>query len=273
MENPLKIQSAGVNRAARDFGRGRRWLIRMDAHADYPEAFVSTLIAEARRTCASSVVVAMKSEGKGCFQRAAAAAQNSILGTGGSAHRRDGVEGFVDHGHHALFEMDRFLELNGYDETQSHNEDAEYDRRLTASGSLIWLTRATRITYFPRARARDLYQQFWNYGRGRALTILRHRARPKLRQLLPAAVAPSALLLVAAPWIPIAGVPVLVWLVACLLFGLSLGLRRWDRCAAASGFVAMLMHLGWSIGFWSAWLEVAIQILRPLPASPIYGAE
>ena len=255
ISNPLRIQSAGVNYAARQYGKGQQWLIRMDAHAEYPEAFVSQLISEARRTRASSVVVAMKSLGNGCFQQAAATAQNTILGAGGSPHRRNGAEGFVDHGHHALFDMREFLALNGYDETQSHNEDAEFDCRLVGAGGRIWLTRAIRIGYYPRARPDELYFQYRNYGRGRATTILRHRARPKLRQLLPAAVAPSAALLLATPLFAVAALPCALWLAVCLVFGASLGLRERKRCAFASGFAAIVMHLGWSIGFWSAFLN------------------
>jgi succinoglycan biosynthesis protein ExoA len=252
MANPLRIQSAGVNLAARHFGLGRQWLVRMDAHAEYPEGFVSQLIAEARRTCASSVVVAMKSQATGCFQKAAAVAQNTLLGTGGSAHRRDGAEGFVDHGHHALFRMADFRALNGYDETQSHNEDAEFDCRLTRAGGRIWLTRATRIGYYPRATPGDLYSQYRNYGRGRATTILRHRARPRLRQLLPAGVVPSLAPLLATPWFTVAALPCAIWIAVCLTFGVFLGVRDRNRCAFASGFAAIVMHLGWSVGFWSA---------------------
>jgi succinoglycan biosynthesis protein ExoA len=229
----------------------------MDAHADYPEGFVSQVMAEARRTRASSVVVAMKSKAKGCFQQAAAAAQNTILGTGGSAHRRDGAEGYVDHGHHALFDMASFLALNGYDEAQSHNEDAEFDRRLTRAGGRIWLTRAILVGYYPRARAGELYSQYRNYGRGRATTILRHRMRPRIRQLLPATVLPSLALVLVSPWFGIAALPCAIWIMTCLAFGVFLGVRERSRCAFASGFAAIIMHFGWSVGFWSALLEIA----------------
>lgn len=255
MPNRARLQSAGINLAARQFGATRRWLIRLDAHADYPDTFVSTLMSEAARTGASSIVVAMKSVGASCFQRAAAAAQNSVLGTGGSAHRRDGAEGYVDHGHHALFDMNRFLALGGYDASQSHNEDAEFDCRLAQSGGRIWLTRATNIGYHPRSKPGDLYHQYRNYGRGRATTILRHRLRPKLRQLAPAAVLPALALLVAAPWIPVAALPASLWLIVSLVFGAFLGVRGRDICAAASGIAAIVMHLGWSIGFWEALLD------------------
>ena len=255
LNNPKRIQSAGVNLAARVYGEDRQWLIRMDAHADYPEDFASSLIAEAKRTGADSVVVSMKSVGTSCFQRAAATAQNSVLGTGGSAHRHDGPEGYVDHGHHALFRMHAFVGAGGYDETQSHNEDAEFDCRLARSGGRIWLTRATRMGYYPRDRAGDLFRQYRAYGRGRATTALRHQTGLKLRQWIPAGVAPSAALLFAAPWIPLAALPGLCWIAACLALGCSLGAKEAKRCAFASGIAAMIMHLGWSLGFWSMLLS------------------
>lgn len=267
VRNPQRIQSAAVNRAARQFGSGRRWLVRLDAHADYPHDFVSQLLGEAERTGADSVVVAMKAQGVSCFQRAVAAAQNSLLGAGGSPHRRDGAPGFVDHGHHALFDLSRFLALGGYDESQSHNEDAEFDVRLARAGGRIWLTRATAVNYFPRATVGDLWRQYRNHGRGRAQTVLRHRMRPKLRQLAPAAVIPALLAACLAPFVPIAALPAFLWLAACLVAGTGLGARERSRCAFAASFAAPVMHLGWSVGFWSIFVErVTAGVPRPLGA-------
>lgn len=250
MNNPKRIQSAGINLAVREFGKERQWLVRLDAHAEYPKGFIATLIAEARRTQASSVVVAMKSEGADCFQRAAAVAQNSVLGTGGAAHRRAGEEGFVDHGHHALFDLEQFSTIGGYDERLSHNEDAEFDVRLARAGGKIWLTRKVDVTYFPRSHPLALYRQYVNYGRGRARTLMHHRMRPKMRQCLPACVLPTILALMLFPWIPFAIAPAFLWSFCCLLSGVVLGLQQRRRCAFASGVAAMIIHLGWSIGFW-----------------------
>jgi succinoglycan biosynthesis protein ExoA len=262
VDNPARIQSAGVNRAARLFGEGRRWLVRVDAHADYPDGYVSKLMSEAERTHATAVVVAMKARGTSCFQRAAATAQNSFLGAGGSPHRRKGKEGFVDHGHHALIDLEKFSDLGGYDETQSHNEDAEFDLRLVRAGGRIWLTREAEVIYFPRARARELYAQYRNYGRGRATTLLRHHSKPKLRQIIPAALAPLLIVALAAPLFPPAAVPAGLWLAACGVLGLVLGFRERTRCAFAACWAAPIIHVAWSIGFWSAVLETAAANLR-----------
>lgn len=263
MDNPRRLQSAGVNRAAEMFGDNYRWMVRMDAHAGYPERFISTLVEEAKRADAASVVVAMHSEGQHWFQKAVAAAQNSLIGAGGSAHRRDGDATYVDHGHHALFDLARFRALKGYDESQIANEDAEFDVRLAQGGGKIWLTRKAALVYYPRAEPRPLYRQYVQYGRGRAITILRHKTRPKLRQLLPAAVLPAILLLPLALFAPLAALPFLLWLFACLAYGAGLGLLVRKSYGIAAAPAAMIMHMAWSIGFWQGLIEASALMASP----------
>ena len=249
LPNPARLQSAGVNLAAATLGSDRHWLVRVDAHADYPANYVSTLIAEAVRTGADSVVVSMDTRGETAFQRAAAAAQNSVLGTGGSAHRLAGPGRWVDHGHHALFRLSTFLAAGGYDETFSHNEDAELDLRLAGQGARIWLTDALRIGYHPRATPAALARQYFSYGRGRARTVLKHRTRLKLRQMAPLAVAPAVALVLLTPLSWMFALPALAWTTACLAFGAFLALKTRDLVVLASGPAAMIMHLAWSAGF------------------------
>ncbi len=268
MDNPKRLQSAGVNRAAQHYGEGRFWLIRIDAHATYPEGYASALIAEAERHDAASVVVAMDTVGDPGFQRATATAQSSRLGAGGSAHRSAGVSGWVDHGHHALFRLDDFLACGGYDETFSHNEDAEFDLRLARAGGAIWLTDAPRVIYHPRATPGALWRQYLAYGDGRARTVLKHRARLRPRQALPLLVAPAALAALAAPLFWPLGLPALAWAVICLGYGLVLSIQRRDPWAALSGPAAMIMHLAWSVGAWRRFLRPRPQLRLDLVADP-----
>ena len=263
--NPARIQSAGVNRAARLHAAGRRWMIRIDAHADYPSGYVPRLIEEAERTGADSVVVRMVTAGAGLFQDAAAAAMNSKLGTGGAAHRVEAAAGWVDHGHHALFDLNAFLGVGGYDDTFSHNEDAEFDTRLGAAGGRIWLTDAVSLVYHPRRGPGALFRQYFNYGKGRARTALKHRTPLKLRQIGPLTIAPAV---VAAPagleFAPLA-LPAAAWACTCVAGGLALALKARRPAQAAAGPVAMLMHLAWSLGFWTQ-LARAAAPFRPTPA-------
>jgi len=273
IHNPGRLQSAGVNCAAASAAGGRAWLVRVDAHADYPPNYVSTLVSEARRTEATAVVVSMDTVGEGAFQRAVAAAQNSLLGAGGSAHRRASEAQWVDHGHHALLEVAAFEAVGGYDETFSHNEDAELDVRLAQQGGKIWLTDKVRIRYFPRGAPRALWKQYLSYGAGRARTVLKHSTALKMRQALPLAVAPAAMGALLSPLAPILLLPALVWMVACLTFGLVLAARTRDPAVALSGPAAMIMHLAWSAGFWMRLITHASQrFAGDLPAPSRHAA-
>lgn len=255
--NDARIQSAGINQAVRLRAEGARYLLRADAHAAYPENYCEILLDEIEATGAAAVTVAMRTVPGGGFSSGVAAAQNSVLGTGGSAHRTGaGVGRFVDHGHHALMRLDAFCEIGGYDPAQCHNEDAEFDFRLRQAGGRIWLTGRTGLDYIPRGTPGALFRQYRAYGRGRAMTILKHRMRPRVRQMAPLIVAPAVILaalgMVLSPlgagWLLLC-LPAAAWAAICLLGGVILAWRARDPAAAWAGPAAMLMHLGWSLGF------------------------
>ncbi len=254
MENPERIQAAAINRAVRTYGTDARLLIRIDAHASYPARYCESLIKTQARTRADSVVVSMRTEGNTCFQRAAATAQNSILGNGGSSHRNESEGEWVEHGHHALMTIEAFNAVGGYDETFPHNEDAELDARLVNHGFHIFLTGDTCVTYFPRASAAGLFRQYFNFGRGRARNFLKHRKGTKPRHLVLTVVAPAICLAALAPIAPIFAVPAGAWVALCLGFGLLLGVRSHDHCAAGAGVAAIAMQAGWSFGFFAGLL-------------------
>lgn len=265
LDNPDRIQSAGVNRAVRRYGDNHKWLLRIDAHCRYPQGYASILLDAAQSNHAAAVVVPMVTVGKHGFQRAAAAAQNSVLGTGGSAHRHVSQGQFVDHGHHALMDMSLFRAIGGYCEAMPCNEDAELDHRQRIAGGKIWLEPRAAITYFPRSDVVSLWRQYRRYGQGRARNLRRHSMRPKLRQLVPLAV-PGALGLAALSALhPLFLVPAILWLVTCLLVGLLAGFRAGGGWALAAGVAAATMQLAWALGFIVEW------VTNPAAATPRYG--
>lgn len=259
LNNPRRIQSVAINLAVATFGAGHDWLVRVDAHCNYPADYVARLLGAARRRAATTVVVPMLTRGQGCFQAAAAAAQNSVIGTGGSAHRMAGEGRFVEHGHHALFSLADFIAVGGYDESFTHNEDAELDARLTANGARIWLEPEATIIYTPRGSPEALFRQYRNYGKGRARMLAKHRLPLKPRQRLPLLVAPAVglaglglgLTCLAAGFAVLV-LPALTWVVLGLGAGVWLGIRQGSRCAALAGVAALIMHFGWSLGYWQA---------------------
>ncbi len=250
--NPARIQSAAVNLAASLASPRASILVRADAHCIYPRDFLRRCVREYLRTGATSVVVAMRNEaapGHG-IQRAIATAQSSRLGNGGAAHRTGAVSGFVEHGHHAVFDLAFFRRIGGYDPSFTHNEDAEFDHRAMQAGGRIWMSREEPVVYFPRRSLDALARQYFNHGHGRARTLLKHKLRPKARQMAPVVVlgglAASAAV---APFAPLLALPALAYPLLCLGWGAGRAMVGRDAALLLSGPALMTMHMAWALGF------------------------
>lgn len=251
VDNPRRLQSAAVNLAARIAAPESTILVRADAHALYPPDFLRRVVTALQgQEGATSVVVPMITVGHAGMQRAIAAAQNSRFGNGGSAHRTGGRSRWVDHGHHAAFDRAFFLAIGGYDETFTHNEDAELDQRAHAAGGKVWMCADAAVTYFPRRDLVSLGRQYTRHGAGRARTILKHRLRPKVRQMAPvAALLGNSAAVVAAPLLPAALLIPALYAALCLGWGARSALRERDPWLLAAGPAAMTMHHAWAVGF------------------------
>ncbi|MEL7548156.1 MAG: glycosyltransferase family 2 protein [Pseudomonadota bacterium] len=251
LHNPKRVQAAAINQVASEaVDADHTILVRCDAHALYPPGYVTQIADSLINRDAASVVVCMDAVGTTCFQKANAWIVDTPLGSGGSAHRGGSKSMYTDHGHHAGFRLEAFRALGGYDETFTHNEDAEFDQRLIASGRKIWLDATIRHDYVPRGTVRALAKQYFNYGKGRARNILKHRTRPKFRQLAPVcvilALAGSAILSVLTPaFLALPALYALLLIAASVYVAIS----KRSACGLFSGLAAGTMHIGWGAGF------------------------
>ncbi len=269
IHNPKKIQAAAVNIAARTVDKERSILVRCDAHSIYPKDFVLKVAYRLKEAGAASVVVPMDAVGSGSFQSANAWVVDQPLGSGGSAHRGGLKSGYVDHGHHAAFDRKVFLELGGYDESFTHNEDAEYDCRVIKSGRRIYMDAGARIQYFARDSFMGVWKQYYKYGVGRARNMKKHRSAPKLRQAIPLLnlIAMAAGLLV---WMTMGRngeafsntITSLIAIEPFLYMGALLGvsvacmLKLKSAKGAYAGLALAAMHNGWALGFLKGMLFV-----------------
>ena len=158
LDNAMRIQSGAVNLAVERVRAGHEFLIRVDAHAGYPPRYCETLLCEQAATGAR-----FRRGQHGRPRRDVLPTRRS--GSSKLASRQwrlraqaRGRRPFVDHGHHALMRIAAFQSVCGYDESFTHNEDAELDVRLRGAGFRIWLSGMPPIAYFPRATPRALYR-------------------------------------------------------------------------------------------------------------------
>ena len=250
VHNFARIQSAGFNLAAQVADARAEVLVRCDAHTSYPDDFVVECVRALVLQGATSIVVPMRTVGLNGFQLAVAAAQNSRLGNGGSAHRSKPRSGYVDHGHHAAFSRAFFMSLGGYNETFSHNEDAEFDIRATQAGGRIWMCGSAVVDYHPRSAPGPLARQYYKFGRGRARTIVTHRVPPALRQLAPVLLLPGLLLsLLLTALSPVFLLIPFAYFGGSLLLGAIMAVQQRKLWLLATGPAANIMHLAFAFGF------------------------
>jgi succinoglycan biosynthesis protein ExoA len=265
IDNPGRLQSAAVNTVAATCATPQAdVLVRCDAHATYPAGYVRRVAtALLARPDAASLATPMDACGTACFQRAAAWIVDTPLGSGGSAHRGGQRSQWVDHGHHAGFRLDWFRKVGGYDESFSHNEDAEYDHRLGLAGGKVWLDADIRLDYRVRATPAALARQYRNYGRGRARTVLKHRMRPRLRQMIPVVNLVGLILCLAlSPLLPALLLLPLAYLAILGAVSLVGAVRLRSPCGLWAGVALGLMHNAWGAGFLR---EAAGQVLAGSP--------
>ncbi len=250
MPNPKKIQSAGVNLAVDLFGNEAKYIVRCDAHANYPSGYIRQLVESLEMHEAQSVVVPMDTIGDTCWRKAVSWVSNSAIGSGGSAHRGGHSSGFVDHGHHAIMHIEAFRAAGQYDPTFTHNEDAEFDCRLRGIGGKIYLDANIRIENYPRSSLRSLWKQYFNYGRGRSRTMRRHPKSWRVRQLI----VPLHFVVTLGAVVGAIFISSLFWAYPLFYFGALTAVaartatQTKSRCAWAMIPAAATMHFAWAIG-------------------------
>ncbi|MBA4339769.1 MAG: glycosyltransferase family 2 protein [Hyphomonas sp.] len=250
LHNPKRLQAAALNLAAAGAPVAATILVRCDAHSIYPENFILDVAQSLVDTGAASLVIPMDAVGETCFEKANAWIVDTPLGSGGAAHRGGKASGWVDHGHHAGFDLSWYRRIGGYDESFSHNEDAEYDVRLGKAGGRVYLDAGIRIQYIPRGNVRRLWKQYEGYGRGRAKNVRKHGSRLKLRQTVPIfALLGSALGLVASlVYWPAIILPLGYVAILALASGL-VALKHKSLCGLYAGLAAGTMHMSWAFGY------------------------
>jgi succinoglycan biosynthesis protein ExoA len=268
LHNPKRLQSAAFNMAMRIADPRSKYLVRCDVHADYTPGFLTRAVGAMEKSGAALAAYADAPKAESCFQRAVAFAQNTPLGVGAAWYRLGGVSRYVDHGKHGIFRRDAVESVGGYDESFSHNEDSELSLRLTQAGGKIWLDADLTVGYYPRSTPWALARQYYLYGRGRALTVLKHRITPRPRQLAPvflilaelavllaAAVDPRALLFFAAYAAAVGAVAA---------YGAA---KQRSACVLLAAIAFALMHHAWGLGFLSRLLEKASTAVSRRPVA------
>ncbi len=248
--NPEQCAPAGLNYAIRE--STGEVVVRCDAHATLPPGYVRRAVETLERTGAANVGGLQQAAGKTFFEKAAALAMNSLLGSGGARYRVGNTPGPTDTVYLGAWRRDTLEAVGGFNSSLIRNEDYELNWRLRGRGGTIWFDPELAAEYCPRGSMASLARQYFNYGRWKSTMLMLHprslRPRHLAAPLLALGLAASVGLAAAGAFWWAAALP-LLYLAILALGAASVGLLRREPSAILIPAILAAMHLSWGIGF------------------------
>lgn len=181
--NPRRTTAAGLNEAIQ-VATGAI-LTRVDGHSvvppNYLEEMEKTLADPAVGAAGAAVVNADPDPEVAALW----AAVCSPFGTGGSDYRTPGAVREVASVQGAAYRRDVVEQVGRFDEAMLHAEDEDYNWRVKQAGGKIILRGDLKLGYFPRRTRKELWEQMYNYGRGRVRMLRKYPGYLRWKHLVP----------------------------------------------------------------------------------------
>jgi glycosyltransferase involved in cell wall biosynthesis len=171
IDNPRKIVPVAMNLGIRQ-AKGE-YIIRLDAHAEYPKDYFSKLIAWYRKLDADNVgaVIETKVQRRTPVSIAIQKVLSSRFGVGNSDFRvGTDTPKEVDTVPFGCYKREVFEKYGYYDERLERNQDIELNKRILSGGGKIYLVPDVTCTYYARESLKALAKNNYANGKWNILT-------------------------------------------------------------------------------------------------------
>ena len=198
LSNPNKTVPYAMNIGIKD-AMGK-YIIRLDAHADYNKDYISKCVYYLDTTDADNVGGVAETKSKGFVGNAIAKMLSSRFGVGNSEFRTNGESGYVDTVPFGAFRREVFEKWGGYDERLTRNQDNEMNYRIRKNGGKIYLSSDIKLSYYCRDSIKGISDMAVKNGMWNVITMKLCPGSMGVRHFIPLAFLLSLIIL------PIAGI-------------------------------------------------------------------
>lgn len=198
LSNPNKTVPYAMNIGIKE-ARGK-YIIRLDAHADYNKDYISKCVYYLDTTDADNVGGVAETKSKGFVGNAIAKMLSSRFGVGNSEFRTNGESGYVDTVPFGAFRREVFEKWGGYDERLTRNQDNEMNYRIRKNGGKIFLSSDIKLSYYCRDSIKGISDMAVKNGMWNVITMKLCPGSMGVRHFIPLAFLLSLIIL------PIAGI-------------------------------------------------------------------
>ncbi len=162
-----------------------KYIVRLDAHADYAMDYISKCIYYLENTDAENVGGVAETKAKGFMGNVIAKMLSSKFGVGNSQFRTNGESGYVDTVPFGAFKREVFSKYGGYDERLVRNQDNEMNFRIRKNGGKIYLSNDIHLSYYCRDSIKGISAMARKNGMWNIITMKLCPGSMGLRHFIP----------------------------------------------------------------------------------------
>lgn len=162
-----------------------KYIVRLDAHADYATDYISKCIFYLENTDAENVGGVAETKANGFMGNAIAKMLSSKFGVGNSQFRTNGESGYVDTVPFGAFKREVFSKYGGYDERLVRNQDNEMNFRIRKNGGKIYLSNDIHLSYYCRDSIKGISAMARKNGMWNIITMKLCPGSMGLRHFIP----------------------------------------------------------------------------------------
>lgn len=148
-----------------------KYIIRLDAHADYAKDYISKCVYYLDTIDADNVGGVAETKSKGFVGNVIAKMLSSKFGVGNSQFRTNGESGYVDTVPFGAFRREVFEKWGGYDERLTRNQDNEMNYRIRKNGGKIYLANDIHLSYYCRDSIKGISDMAIKNGMWNVITM------------------------------------------------------------------------------------------------------
>ena len=161
------------------------YIIRVDAHAEYPDNYISKCIQYLKNTDADNVGGIAETKSIGFVGNAIAQMLSSKFGVGNSGFRTYAKSGYVDTVPFGAFKKEVFEKYGFYDERLTRNQDNELNYRIKKNGGKIYLANDIKFSYYCRDSIKGIVDMAVKNGKWNIITMKLCPGSMGLRHFVP----------------------------------------------------------------------------------------
>ena len=162
-----------------------KYIIRLDAHADYAIDYISKCVYYLENTDAENVGGIAETKANGFMGNAIAKMLSSKFGVGNSQFRTNGESGYVDTVPFGAFKREVFFKYGAYDERLVRNQDNEMNFRIRKNGGKIYLSNNIHFSYYCRDSIKGISSMASKNGMWNVITMKLCPGSMGLRHFVP----------------------------------------------------------------------------------------